>query len=98
MIPDAYFSRFETKKYRNENPVQRALIRRCRRKTHSMPPGTLRGAASPVIVSCGVRSIVLSECATSNLPTPIGQRHSWIGSSLPPGLAISMTGFTNTMR
>lgn len=28
MIPDAYFSRFETKKYRNENPVQRALIRR----------------------------------------------------------------------
>ncbi len=28
MIPDGYFSRFETKKYRNENPVQRALIRR----------------------------------------------------------------------
>lgn len=28
MIPDAYFTRFETKKYRNENPVQRALIRR----------------------------------------------------------------------
>ena len=49
-------------------------------------------------VSCGVRSIVLSECATSNLPTPIRRRHSWIGSSLPPGLAISMTGFTNTMR
>jgi SAM-dependent methyltransferase len=28
VIPDAYFSRFETRKYRNENPVQRALIRR----------------------------------------------------------------------
>ncbi len=28
MIPDAYFARFETRKYRNENPVQRALIRR----------------------------------------------------------------------
>lgn len=28
MIPDEYFARFETKKYRNENPVQRALIRR----------------------------------------------------------------------
>jgi len=28
VIPDGYFSRFETRKYRNENPVQRALIRR----------------------------------------------------------------------
>lgn len=28
MIPDAYFDRFSTKKYRNENPIQRALIRR----------------------------------------------------------------------
>jgi 2-polyprenyl-3-methyl-5-hydroxy-6-metoxy-1,4-benzoquinol methylase len=28
VIPDAYFSRFSTKKYRSENPVQRALIRR----------------------------------------------------------------------
>jgi 2-polyprenyl-3-methyl-5-hydroxy-6-metoxy-1,4-benzoquinol methylase len=28
VIPDAYFARFETKKYRNENPIQRALIRR----------------------------------------------------------------------
>lgn len=28
MIGDEYFSRFQTKKYRSENPVQRALIRR----------------------------------------------------------------------
>lgn len=28
MIPDAYFDRFETKKYRSKNPVKRALIRR----------------------------------------------------------------------
>jgi 2-polyprenyl-3-methyl-5-hydroxy-6-metoxy-1,4-benzoquinol methylase len=28
VIPDEYFARFETKKYRNDNPVQRALIRR----------------------------------------------------------------------
>ena len=28
MIPDAYFARFVTKKYKSENPVQRALIRR----------------------------------------------------------------------
>lgn len=28
MIPDDYFARFSTKKYRNENPIQRALIRR----------------------------------------------------------------------
>jgi SAM-dependent methyltransferase len=28
VIPDAYFARFETRKYRCESPVQRALIRR----------------------------------------------------------------------
>jgi len=28
LIPDAYFERFETAKYRNENPIQRLLIRR----------------------------------------------------------------------
>lgn len=36
MIPDEYFARFETKKYRNENPVQRALIRRFVRSLHDL--------------------------------------------------------------
>ena len=36
MIPDAYFSRFETRKYRNENPVQRALIRRFIASLHDL--------------------------------------------------------------
>ncbi len=36
MIPDAYFARFETKKYRNENPVQRALIRRFVARLHDL--------------------------------------------------------------
>ncbi len=36
MIPDEYFARFDTKKYRNENPVQRALIRRFVRSLHDL--------------------------------------------------------------
>lgn len=36
MIPDEYFARFDTKKYRNDNPVQRALIRRFVAALHEM--------------------------------------------------------------
>ncbi|HEY4116916.1 MAG TPA: class I SAM-dependent methyltransferase [Byssovorax sp.] len=36
MIPDAYFDRFETKKYRSQNPLQRALIRRFVRALHGL--------------------------------------------------------------
>lgn len=36
MLPDTYFDRFETKKYRNENPVQRLLIKRFITALHSM--------------------------------------------------------------
>ena len=36
MIPDAYFDRFETQKYRSKNPVQRMLIRRFAATLHSM--------------------------------------------------------------
>lgn len=36
MIPNNYFDRFATKKYRNENPVQRALIRRFVERLHSL--------------------------------------------------------------
>jgi 2-polyprenyl-3-methyl-5-hydroxy-6-metoxy-1,4-benzoquinol methylase len=36
VIPDEYFARFDTKKYRNENPVQRALIRRFVASLHEL--------------------------------------------------------------
>lgn len=36
MIEDAYFDRFETKKYRAKNPLQRFLIRRFATRLHSL--------------------------------------------------------------
>ncbi|HHH28755.1 MAG TPA: class I SAM-dependent methyltransferase [Polyangiaceae bacterium] len=36
MIPDSYFDRFTTKKYRSQNPLQRALIRRFVERLHSL--------------------------------------------------------------
>lgn len=47
MIPDAYFTRFSTKKYRSENPVQRALIRRFVAALHEL-----------FIEACPVRSVL----------------------------------------
>jgi len=52
LIPDDYFDRFSTAKYRNKNPVQRALIRRFVSKLHSLfiAAGPL---ASVFEVGCG---------------------------------------------
>ncbi len=36
MLPDHYFDRFDTPKYRNKNPVHRALIRRFVRSLHGL--------------------------------------------------------------
>jgi 2-polyprenyl-3-methyl-5-hydroxy-6-metoxy-1,4-benzoquinol methylase len=36
VIPDAYFERFDTPKYRNNNPVQRVLIRRFVARLHEL--------------------------------------------------------------
>jgi 2-polyprenyl-3-methyl-5-hydroxy-6-metoxy-1,4-benzoquinol methylase len=36
VIPDEYFARFETPKYKSENPVQRALIRRFVSSLHDL--------------------------------------------------------------
>lgn len=36
MIPDAYFDRFTTPKYRAKNPLQRALIRRFATRLHAL--------------------------------------------------------------
>ncbi len=52
MLSDAYFDRFETKKYRAKNPIQRELIRRFVARLHA-----LFVAANPVTrvveVGCG---------------------------------------------
>ena len=36
MIPDDYFERFDTPKYRNRNPAQRFLIRRFVEQLHAL--------------------------------------------------------------
>lgn len=65
MIPDAYFARFSTKKYRNENPVQRALIRRFVSSLHD-----LFIEAGPVssVLEVGVGEGFLSGYLSEQLP------------------------------
>lgn len=52
MIPDSHFDRFDTKKYRSRNPVQRALIRRFVRRLSQLfsKSGLVR---SVLEVGCG---------------------------------------------
>jgi len=65
VIPDRYFARFETKKYRNENPVQRALIRRFVARLHE-----LFVEAGPVssVLEVGVGEGFLSGYLSEQLP------------------------------
>jgi SAM-dependent methyltransferase len=66
VIPDAYFARFETKKYRNENPVQRALIRRFVAALHD-----LFIEAGPVssVLEVGVGEGFISGYLSEQLPS-----------------------------
>jgi SAM-dependent methyltransferase len=66
VIPDAYFARFDTKKYRNENPVQRALIRRFASALHD-----LFIEAGPVasVLEVGVGEGFLSGYLSEQLPS-----------------------------
>jgi 2-polyprenyl-3-methyl-5-hydroxy-6-metoxy-1,4-benzoquinol methylase len=52
MIPDSYFDRFSTKKYRSTNPVQRGLIRRFVSSFHSLVLEAMP-IASVLEVGCG---------------------------------------------
>lgn len=66
MIGDDYFARFETKKYRSENPVQRALIRRFVAALHD-----LFIEAGPVqsVLEVGVGEGFLSGYLSEKLPS-----------------------------
>lgn len=65
MLPDTYFDRFETPKYRNQNPLQRALIRRFVAQLHA-----LFVAANPVqrVVEVGVGEGFLSGWLSERFP------------------------------
>lgn len=65
MLPDAYFDRFETPKYRSQNPLQRALIRRFVSQLHA-----LFVAANPVqrVVEVGVGEGFLSGWLSERFP------------------------------
>jgi 2-polyprenyl-3-methyl-5-hydroxy-6-metoxy-1,4-benzoquinol methylase len=66
VIPDAYFARFETKKYRSDNPVQRALIRRFIAALHD-----LFIEAGPVssVLEVGVGEGFISGYLSEQLPS-----------------------------
>jgi len=65
MLPDAYFDRFTTPKYRNENPIQRHLIRRFVTALHSVFVG-----AGPVkrVVEVGAGEGFLSGYLSERFP------------------------------
>lgn len=65
MLPDSYFERFSTPKYRNKNPVQRMLIRRFVSALHSVFVG-----AGPVkrVVEVGVGEGFLSGWLSERFP------------------------------
>ena len=65
MIPDSYFERFDTQKYRNANPVQRHLIRRFTGTLHSFLV-----AASPIktVLEVGVGEGFISGYLSEHFP------------------------------
>jgi 2-polyprenyl-3-methyl-5-hydroxy-6-metoxy-1,4-benzoquinol methylase len=65
MLPDSYFERFDTPKYRNKNPIQRHLIRGFVRALHSVFVG-----AQPVkrVVEVGVGEGFLSGWLSERFP------------------------------
>ena len=66
MIPDAYFDRFETPKYRRRSPLRRALIRRFVRRLHELVID-----AGPVssVLEIGIGEGFLSGYLSEKLPT-----------------------------
>src|SRR5262249_49177028 len=66
LIPDAYFARFETKKYRNENPVQRALSRRFVARLHDL---FLEAGPVSSVLEVGMGEGFVSGYLSEQLPT-----------------------------
>lgn len=65
MIPDSYFERFETPKYRARNPVQRALIRRFVTRVHAL---FLEAGPVESVLEVGVGEGFLSGYLSEKLP------------------------------
>lgn len=65
MIDDAYFARFDTPKYRNENPLQRLLIRRFVSKLHSL---FLRACPAQRVLEIGAGEGFLSGYLSEKMP------------------------------
>jgi SAM-dependent methyltransferase len=66
LIPDAYFDRFETKKYRNDHPVQRALIRRFASALYDL---VLEAGPLGSVLEVGVGEGFISGYLSEKLPT-----------------------------
>jgi 2-polyprenyl-3-methyl-5-hydroxy-6-metoxy-1,4-benzoquinol methylase len=66
LIPDAYFARFETKKYRNDNPVQRTLIRRFATALHDL---MLEAGPLESVLEVGVGEGFISGYLSEQLPS-----------------------------
>lgn len=65
MIPDAYFERFDTPKYRSKNPLQRELIRRFVAKVHAL---FLEAGPVESVLEVGVGEGFLSGYLSEKLP------------------------------
>ena len=66
MIPDAYFDRFETPKYRRRSRVRRALIRRFVRRLHEL---ILEAGPVSSMLEIGIGEGFLSGYLSEKLPT-----------------------------
>jgi SAM-dependent methyltransferase len=66
LIPDAYFDRFETPKYRRRSRVRRALIRRFVRRLHEL---VLEAGPIGSVLEIGVGEGFLSGYLSEKLPT-----------------------------
>jgi SAM-dependent methyltransferase len=66
VIPDAYFERFETPKYRRRSRVRRALIRRFVRRLHEL---VLEAGPIASVLEIGVGEGFLSGYLSEKLPT-----------------------------
>jgi SAM-dependent methyltransferase len=66
VIPDAYFDRFETPKYRRRSRIRRALIRRFVRRLHGL---VLEAGPVSSVLEIGVGEGFLSGYLSEKLPT-----------------------------
>jgi SAM-dependent methyltransferase len=66
MIPDEYFDRFESPKYRRRSPVRRALIRRFVRRLHAL---IVESGPVTSVLEVGIGEGFLSGYLSEKMPT-----------------------------